>query len=300
MKELRGAIAVVTGAASGIGRATAGQLAERGARVVLADIEQAPLEEAAADLRARGLDAIGVQADVTKWDSMAALRDHTVDEYGTINVAFLNAGVSGGGAGLGMWEIDLKDWEWGIAVNMWGVIHGIKALVPPIVDNGQEGHVVITSSSVGVVAPTPSSPVYNLTKAAGCSLAETLQGQFRGRDLPVSASVLVPPGTINTGLFSAERNRQPEYEPDVPRPKGPTMSYEELLERMNKAGNPRRPVQPDEVAAYVVEGIEADRFWILPDERHDDMRDQFDGIIRARAESMLERSDPMSYMQKAT
>ena len=300
MKELRGAIAVVTGAASGIGRATAGQLAERGARVVLADIEQAPLEEAAADLRARGLDAIGVQADVTKWDSMAALRDHTVDEYGTINVAFLNAGVSGGGAGLGMWEIDLKDWEWGIAVNMWGVIHGIKALVPPIVDNGQEGHVVITSSSVGVVAPTPSSPVYNLTKAAGCSLAETLQGQFRGRDLPVSASVLVPPGTINTGLFSAERNRQPEYEPDVPRPKGPTMTYEELLERMNKAGNPRRPVQPDEVAAYVVEGIEADRFWILPDERHDDMRDQFDGIIRARAESMLERSDPMSYMQKAT
>ena len=300
MKELGGAIAVVTGAASGIGRATAGQLAERGARVVLADIEQAPLEEAAADLRARGLDAIGVQADVTKWDSMAALRDHTVDEYGTINVAFLNAGVSGGGAGLGMWEIDLKDWEWGIAVNMWGVIHGIKALVPPIVDNGQEGHVVITSSSVGVVAPTPSSPVYNLTKAAGCSLAETLQGQFRGRDLPVSASVLVPPGTINTGLFSAERNRQPEYEPDVPRPKGPTMTYEELLERMNKAGNPRRPVQPDEVAAYVVEGIEADRFWILPDERHDDMRDQFDGIIRARAESMLERSDPMSYMQKAT
>ena len=300
MKDLRGAIAVVTGAASGIGRATAGQLAERGARVVLADIEQAPLEEAAADLRARGLDAIGVQADVTKWDSMAALRDHTVDEYGTINVAFLNAGVSGGGAGLGMWEIDLKDWEWGIAVNMWGVIHGIKALVPPIVDNGQEGHVVITSSSVGVVAPTPSSPVYNLTKAAGCSLAETLQGQFRGRDLPVSASVLVPPGTINTGLFSAERNRQPEYEPDVPRPKGPTMTYEELLERMNKAGNPRRPVQPDEVAAYVVEGIEADRFWILPDERHDDMRDQFDGIIRARAESMLERSDPMSYMQKAT
>jgi NAD(P)-dependent dehydrogenase (short-subunit alcohol dehydrogenase family) len=300
MKELRGAVAVVTGAASGIGRATAEQLAERGAMVVLADIEQAPLDAAAKSLRARGLDALGVQADVTKWESMAALRDAAVAEFGTINIAFLNAGVSGGGAGLGMWEIDLVDWQWGIAVNMWGVIHGIKALVPAIVENGQEGHVVITSSSVGVVAPTPSSPVYNLTKAAGCSLAETLHGQFRSRGLPISASVLVPPGTINTGLFTAERNRQPEYQPEVPRPQGPSFTYEELLDRMNKAGNPRRPVQPAEVATYVVEGIEVDRFWILPDERHEDMRDQFDAIIQARAESMIGRTDPVSYMQKAT
>ena len=82
------------------------------------------------------------------------------------------------------------------------------------------------------------------------------------------------------------------------RPSAPTFTYDELLERMNKAGNPRRPVQPEEVAAYVVEAIEADRFWILPDERHDDMRIQFDAIIRARAASMLDRSDPMSYMQK--
>ena len=93
--------------------------------------------------------------------------------------------------------------------------------------------------------------MYNLTKAAGCSLAETLHGQLRSRGLPVSASVLVPPGTINTGLFTAERNRQPEYQPEVPRPQGPSFTYEELLDRMNKAGNPRRPVQPAEVAAYV-------------------------------------------------
>lgn len=86
----------------------------------------------------------------------------------------------------------------------------------------------------------------------------------------------------------------------MPRPKGPTFTYDELLDRMNKEGNPRRPVQPAEVAAYVVEGIEADRFWILPDGRHDDMRDQFDAIIRARAESMVGRTDPVSYMQKAT
>jgi NAD(P)-dependent dehydrogenase (short-subunit alcohol dehydrogenase family) len=298
MKELEGAVAVVTGAASGIGRATAERFAERGMKVVLADIEEAPLDDAASLLRRRGFDAVGVPTDVTKWDSVAALAERAVAEYGTINVAFLNAGVTGGGAGLMTWEIELKDWEWPLAVNVWGVIHGIKALVPPIVENGEPGHVVITSSSVGVVAPTASGPAYNLSKASGCSLAETLQGQFRTQGLPISASVLVPPGTINTGLFTGERNRQPEYQPAVPRPAAPTLTYDELLERMNKAGNPRRPVEPEEVATYVMEAIEADRFWILPDERHEDMRDQFDAIIRARAASMLARSDPMSYMQK--
>ena len=299
MKDLSNKVAVITGGASGIGRATGALLAARGARVVLADVEQAALEQTVTELGGGGADVTGVVTDVTSFESMGALRDTVLDRHGVIHVAFLNAGVAGFGRGA-MWELDLKDWEWGLAVNLWGVIHGVKALVPPMVASGEEGHVVITSSSVGVVAPTPNGGIYNMTKAAGLSLAETLYGQLKTMGAAVSASVLVPPGTINTGLFSSNRNRQPAYAPVVPREAGPTLTYDEMLRRMNESGNPRRPVQPEEVAEYVLEGIERDTFWILPGERHADIRDNFDAIIRARSASMLSRGDPMSYLQKST
>ena len=111
-------------------------------RVVLSDIEAGPLDEAVASLRARGLEATPVVTDVTKWESVANLRDQALAAYGKLNVAFLNAGVAGGG-GAAVWDVDLKDWEWTIAVNVWGVIHGIRALVPPIIEAGRRA----TSSS---------------------------------------------------------------------------------------------------------------------------------------------------------
>jgi NAD(P)-dependent dehydrogenase (short-subunit alcohol dehydrogenase family) len=300
MRELKNKVAVVTGGAGGIGRATGALLAQRGAKVVLADIEQGALDQTVKELTTNGdVDVTGVVTDVTKFDSMASMRDAVLARHGKINIAFLNAGVAGFGRGA-MWELDLKDWEWGLAVNVWGVIHGVKALLPPIVESGEEGHVVITSSSVGVVAPTPNGGIYNMTKAAGANMAESLYGQLRNMNVPVSASVLVPPGTINTGLFSSNRNRQAEYAPSVPREPAPTLTYDEMLRRMNASGNPRRPVQPEEVAEYVVDGIVNDTFWIMPGERHADIRDNFDAIVRARSDSILNRTDPITYMQKAT
>jgi len=181
---------------------------------------------------------------------------------------------------------------------VWGVINGVKAFVPAMLEHGEEGQVVITSSSVGVVAPVPSAPEYSMSKAAIFSIAEMLYAQLRQRNAKITASVLVPPGTINTGLFSATRNRQPEYAPPKAR-KEFSVSYDDLLKRMNDAGNPRRPVQPEEVADYVLDGILADRFWIVPDQRHADVARNFDEIIRARADAMLGRSDPLTYLQKA-
>ena len=269
-------------------------------RVVLSDIEAGPLDEAVAGLRGRGLDATAVVADVTKWPSVANLRDQALAAYGKVNVAFLNAGVAGGG-GKQIWDIDLKDWEWTIAVNVWGVIHGIRALVPAILDaQKEEGHVVITSSSVGVVAPVPSGAAYNLSKAADCSLAETLQGQLRVAGVPVSASVLVPPGTINTGLFTVARNRGDQYQPDQPAPSGPPLTYEAMLERMQQgrqppalgaAGRggrvrPRRHHQrhlldpPRRVARRHARPVR--RYYLGP------------------AQSMLDRTDPTTYLQNPT
>ncbi|HUP71985.1 MAG TPA: SDR family NAD(P)-dependent oxidoreductase [Acidimicrobiales bacterium] len=299
MKDFAGKVAVVTGGASGIGRATGQMLAELGMKVVLADIERPALADAVTAMREQSLDVTGIPTDLTQWESVKATADEAVRTYGKVNVAFLNAGVASGGRG-NMWDVDLNDWAWGIAVNVWGVIHGIKAFLPIMTAQDEEGHCVITSSSVGVIAPTPSGGVYAMTKAAGLSLAEVLYGQLRAQGSKVSASVLVPPGTINTGLFTSARNRQAEYAPLEPREEAPTLTYAQMLERMNASGNPRRSIEPTEVAEYVVEGIRDDTFWILPGDRHPDIRDNFDALARARSQSLLNRGDPLEYLQKPT
>lgn len=295
--DFAGKVAIVTGGASGIGRATGAMLAEQGAKVVLADIEQGALDAAVDGMRARKLDVSGAVTDLTQWESVEAAAAAALERYGKINIAFLNAGVAPGGGG-NMWDVDLGDWKWGIAVNVWGVIHGIKAFLPHMVANGEDGHCVITSSSVGVIAPTPGGGVYAMTKAADTSLAEVLYGQLRNLGSKVSASVLVPPGTINTGLFTSARNRTNEFARVVPREDPTPLTYDEMLARMNASGNPRRPIQPDEVAEYVIDGIRNRQFWILPDHRHPDIRDNFDALAKARAESLLTRGDPMRYLQK--
>jgi NAD(P)-dependent dehydrogenase (short-subunit alcohol dehydrogenase family) len=297
MEEIQGKVAVITGGASGIGRATGALLASRGMKVVLADVEQGALDDTVAQLRGRGLEVSGVRTDVSSFDSMSNLVDETRARHGKVHVAFLNAGVSGNAPGA-LWEHEINDWAWHIAVNLWGVINGVKALVPAMLEHGEPGQVVITSSSVGVVAPVPSAPEYSMTKAAIFSIAEMLYAQLRQRQAPITASVLVPPGTINTALFSAVRNRPAQFAPSAPR-KEAAITYEELLRRMNAAGNPRRPVQPEEVAEYVLDGILEGRFWIVPDRRHADIARNFDEIIRARADAMLGRNDPLTYLQKA-
>ena len=130
--------------------------------------------------------------------SVCRLRDQALDRYGKVHVAFLNAGVAGFGRGS-MWELDLKDWAWGLAVNVWGVIHGIKALVPVMIDQQDEGHVVITSSSVGVIAPTPNGGIYNMTKAALIHQTKHLAGEL-GPGVRVNA---IAPGLVKTDTARA-------------------------------------------------------------------------------------------------
>ncbi|MBL1086360.1 SDR family NAD(P)-dependent oxidoreductase [Streptomyces actinomycinicus] len=284
--ELRaGQVAVVTGAASGIGLAMARRFAAGGLKVVLADVEETALDKAAADLRAEGADVHARVVDVGVREQVLELAEATYDTYGAVHVLCNNAGVGSGAEGR-MWEHDPNDWKWAFAVNVWGVFHGIQAFVPRMIESGQPGHVVNTSSADGGVAPLPTASVYAVTKAAVVTMTESLYAHLRAEHARVGASVLFPgPHMLRTGLWESHRNRPARYAKQRPR-RTPYRSLDQWEAAMREAGQEVRFTPVEEVAELVAEGIRADRFWLLPASEAGDDR------IRARAGSMLDRANP--------
>jgi NAD(P)-dependent dehydrogenase (short-subunit alcohol dehydrogenase family) len=285
METLAGRVAVVTGGASGIGRAMAERFGREGMKVVIGDVEAPVLEQTAKELSADGLEVIGVVTDVSDFASVERLRDTALEAHGAIHVVCNNAGVGAGASGQ-MWDHTLNDWRWALGVNVWGVIHGIKAFVPAMLASGEEGHVVNTSSGNGGLAPLPNTPIYALTKSCVVTLTESLYAQLRSVGTRVSASVLFPgPNVLRTGLFSSWRNRPAEYVNADP-PLRPPTTIESFEKAMADAGVDLVYTPVEEVAGRVVDAILADQFWILPPSERSDV------VINARAQSMLERSNP--------
>jgi NAD(P)-dependent dehydrogenase (short-subunit alcohol dehydrogenase family) len=292
IERLEGRVAVVTGGASGIGRAMGERFARDGMKVVLADVEQPVLAATVAELRADGLDVTGVVTDVADFASVEALRAATLDAHGAVHLLCNNAGVGAGAEGQ-MWDHTLNDWRWALDVNVWGVIHGIKAFVPTMLAQGDEGHVVNTSSGNGGIAPLPGTPIYALTKSAVVTLSESLYAQLDALGARVGASVLFPgPHMLRTGLFSSWRNRPPEMANATPRTTPPT-TIESFEKRMADAGVAVTYTPVAEVADRVADAVVADTFWILPPSARADSR------ISARAASMIDRTNP-SYMTDLT
>ena len=171
MQNFEGRVAVVTGAASGIGRGLARRFAEEGMRVVLADVERDALEATAGELRDTGAELLAVETDVSSAESVDALADRAWEAFGAVHVLCNNAGV-GGGRGPTQ-DTTLADWQWILGVNLWGVIHGVRSFVPRMLDGGEDGHVVNTSSFAGLAA-TPFNTVYGTSKAGVVALTESL------------------------------------------------------------------------------------------------------------------------------
>ncbi|MFE9094898.1 SDR family NAD(P)-dependent oxidoreductase [Streptomyces sp. NPDC007264] len=290
MELSAGQVAVVTGAASGIGLAMARRFAAEGLRVVLADVEEGALEKAASLLRGEGGAVHARVVDVGERAEVLALADDVYERFGAVHVLCNNAGVGSGAEGR-MWEHDPNDWAWAFAVNVWGVFHGVQAFVPRMIAGGEPGHVVNTSSGDGGIAPLPTASVYAVTKAAVVTMTESLYAHLRAEHARVGASVLFPgPHMLRTGLWESHRNRPDRYAKRAPR-RTPYRSLAQWEAAMRAAGREVRFTPVEEVAGLVVDGIRADRFWLLPDSEHSDAQ------IRARARSMLDRANP-SYLER--
>ena len=267
---------MVTGGASGIGRAMAEAFVGEGMRVVLADVEAPRLEEAAEALRAKGARVLAVRCDVSRGDEVEALAERAWSELGRVDVVCNNAGVASGGP---LWLHTAADWEWVLGVNLWGVIHGVRVFVPRMLQQGGEGHVVNTASMAGLVTG-PFMGMYNVSKQGVVALSETLHKDLALAGASVHVSVLCP-GFVRTGIADADRNR-----PGGTGAGALTGHPMQDLARSAVAGG----VDPALVGAAVVDAIRSQRFYVLT---HREMLAAF----RERATDILEGRNPSTQVQ---
>jgi NAD(P)-dependent dehydrogenase (short-subunit alcohol dehydrogenase family) len=266
VESLQDKVAVVTGAASGIGRAVAEKAAAEGMKVVLADVEEVALKEATDRLTENGADAIAVVTDVADAGSVTDLRDLALKRFGTVHLIHNNAGVGGGGP---IWEVPEQDWRWIVGVNLWGVVHGVAAFVPLLMEQG-EGHVVNTASIAGLTTAPFLGP-YNATKQAVVAISETLYKDFQATGVAgVGVSVLCP-GFVQTRIADSARNR-PEWAPEREREGAEDMRG--AIQQMVDGG-----IAASTVAERVIDAVRTNTFYILTHPELDEaIRTRYDDI----------------------
>jgi NAD(P)-dependent dehydrogenase (short-subunit alcohol dehydrogenase family) len=255
MKNLRGRVAVVTGAASGIGLALAKRLGADGMKVVLADVEADPLQQAAQALEKSGVEVVPVVTDVAKAEQVQALADQALAAFGKVHVVCNNAGVMIGGLS---WEAPLEDYEWVMGVNLWGVIHGIRTFVPILLAQKEPCH-VINTASMAALTSMPYTGIYFMTKHAVMSLSETLYHELTLRGAKVGVSVLCPE-VIATNIDKSERSR-----PEALRSREERSEERKTVEDALRKGI-ATGVPPEWIADRAVEAIGEGRFYVLSDE----------------------------------
>lgn len=275
MRELRGKVAAVTGAASGIGRALVDAFVSEGMRVGLADVEPDALHAAEQELCDGGAEVVAVVTDVSQREAVDAFADAVIERLGGVHVVCNNAGVASGGGRL--WATTEQDWSWVLGVNLMGVVHGIQAFVPLMLERGEEGHIVNTASVLGL--STGPGSVYGVSKHAVTRLTEGLYFDLKDEGAPIGVSVLCP-GLIATRIVSSDRNRPSNLRNPGEVPQEQAERRQAMQAMFLELGMP-----PAEVAAAVVEAIKTDRFYVLT---HPGVKKQ----VETRLRDILEDGDP--------
>jgi NADP-dependent 3-hydroxy acid dehydrogenase YdfG len=279
MKEFRDKIAVITGAASGIGRAIAKRCASEGMKVVLADIEESALVQTESEIKSAGASVLSVVTDVSKIEDVKTLAQKTLDTFGAVHLLCNNAGV---GAGSTAWETTINDWKWTLGVNLWGVIHGIQVFIPIMLAQDAESHIVNTSSIAGLL-PYQAGAAYHATKHAVVAISEKLYYDLAEKGGKVKVSVLCP-GWVRTRILDAWRNRPAELQDDVAE-LVITPEMEAVIEEYQRAVE--TGMSPHKVAERVFQSIIDDQFYIVT-------HPEFMPIVKARMEAITQGHNPLS------
>ena len=273
MNELRGKVAAVTGAASGLGRAMARAFALEGMHVALADVDETGQKGTQDALASFSTRTITMRVDVSSGAEVEAFARRCVDEFGSVQVVCNNAGVAVSGAA---WENSEEEWRWLLGVNLWGVIHGVRAFAPRLLAQG-EGHIVNTASVAGLISP-PGMAAYCVSKHAVVALSESLHHDLRERGSRVGVSVLCP-AYVPTGISNSERNRPSGM--SLPAKSKERLAKEAMLKKAVASGK----LSADDVARAVVAAVKENRFYVLT---HPAIK----GAVRARIEDVVEERAP--------
>lgn len=274
MDTFEGKTAVITGGASGIGLALAQRFAQARMNIVLADIQQDALDQAVATLQEHQAKVIGVNTNTMVRDSIDALAEAAISEFGKVHILCNNAGVasSSSALGRGIWEVPEADWDWVMGVNFNGVLYGLQTFVPHMLEHGEASHIVNTASLAGLMA---GGGTYGVSKHAVLNLTETLYNDLQTKGANIGASVLCP-GLVSTNIFDAERNRPSTLQAgDKPDEAMLDMARTMLSKGMN----------PADIAQIVFDAICEERLYVLP-------HPSWDGYVRNRVEAILERQGP--------
>jgi len=272
MRNFEGRTAVITGAASGIGKALAEKFAQEKMQVVLADIEEEALEKTVDNLRQYQHRVIGIKTDVLVEESIDELFAKATEEYGNIHILCNNAGIGANSGNKAIWEIDKHDWDWVMGVNYQGVLKGIQTFLPHMLEHGEEGHVVTTVSMAGLL---PGAGTYGVSKHAVMALTEGLSRDLVTRNAKINASVLCP-GFVDTNIDKSERNRPSHLgeAQEVTNDMGA-----EIMSSMLRQGK-----KPEEIAGIVFEAIKENIFYILS-------HPAWDETLRSHYENILSRKE---------